>query len=107
MRQDVWYVAVNEGRIVAKHREADVVEDFIDAKNEEEAEESASEYNYMPGSPYAYWQNGYDGGFYDLGKVVMTSEDTLVVVTRETGDYDIDIEELEDAPVLKGQDYYG
>lgn len=93
---DIWYVAVNDGQAMVKSHDLVLIEDYCDIKNEEGAEESAREYDYDIGSDASYWQNGYDGGFYDVGKVIMTPKGELLLVTRNDGDYDITKEELED-----------
>ena len=102
--RNVWYVAVNDGVAVVKSRDYDIIEDYCAIKNDEGAAESAEEYGYELGSPNSYWQNGYDGGFYDIGKVKVTDKDNLLIITRESGDYDITKDELEDVEEITEDD---
>ena len=95
-----WYVAVNDGCAVAKSHDYELIEDYCATKNDEGAAESAEEYGYELGSPNSYWQNGYDGGFYDIGKIVKTRDGSLLIETRESGDFDITEEELKSVKEL-------
>lgn len=102
MKNNVWYVAVNDGTVVGRSRSLKMVEDFVEEQNDKGAADIADEYDYEPGSWQSYYQNGYDGGFYDVGKVVVEKDkEDLLISLVEGGDLDITKEELYGTPILR------
>lgn len=102
MKDNVWYVVVNNDVLIGKSRNLETAEDFAEEQNYKGAAESADEYGYEPGSWESHYQNGYDGGFYDIGKVIVEKDkEDLLISLAEGGDLDITKEELYEAPILR------
>lgn len=101
----VWYLVINDGRIVAKSDDELVAEQYAEERNDAGAEESADEFGYESGSSESYYQNGYDGGFHEVERVKIprgVDEDTEI----DAGSYGFTVEDINSAPEIDEQCFW-
>ena len=101
--EEIWYLVINDGCIVAKSEDKLVAEQYAEERNDAGAEESADEFGYEHGSPESYYQNGYDGGYHEVEMVKIPSK---VSEDMEIGSYSFSIDDIESAPEIDEQYFF-